>query len=313
MNTANRNVTYLDIDSPETGAAKKANDFLQTDPGLLRSIEHIHSFQYDIPFQDLGALGDSEKLRKLPSKSFTHINQVLTSAGIHHFDKLEANTSGRENRINFHYAHDRYHFGLQITNGRFTITRKSSTFENFVKWYYLFMPHAASLFHALSDEITQETGFEINPTMAKFQFSFLLQNFKHGNLEKRNIDVLSNTLSSLPKTSDEQDGGGFADMYRINLHLSKKEAVAGKQRNCWYRLEAPLNEAGQYLIAEFEMRGATLETFDESGRISSAVGFDKDSLSDYKVALESFLRNHAINNFLTDVTDGWSFGTARDM
>jgi hypothetical protein len=252
---------------------------------------------------------------RFPDKALAHINEVLRASGIHGLDDLKCEElKGDSTGFKFKHSHDRYGFVLEVGDDFFRLSRGSSKMQDFLTWYFMFMPFASDLYESICSEIEKETEKKIHASKTLFGFHFYLTDFKHGNLNKRNIDALGRIVRDLPETSAKiDDGAGFDDITRVNIHISKQEAIAGKVRNCWYRLEAPLNDSGQYLNAQFEMRGSDVDVLGDDGIVFRTAGFDRSSLLDHRLALEVFLKEHALKRFLSSVVDGWSFSTVRGL
>lgn len=305
---------YEETRSTQVNAMSRAKKFIaEPANSLISGLDNIHKFGFVVRFQNVNFL-NREFTNKFLSKGLDHLNSVLANSGVHGHNELSAKSSENDEGVTFDFSHDRYGWQVQLLSDKFIISRRSSSLENFLAWYYLLMPHAASLFMAFSDEVFNISEKKLTVTMSGFEYRFLLCNFEHGKQKKRNIDILSKMLKDIPPTSDgKPEGDNFNNIYRVNLHVSKLETVAGQLRNCWYRLEAPLNESGQYLIADFEIRGADLELFDDTGKVTHTQGYNLDALQDYSLALEVFLKKHAIDTFLRSVTSGWNFSTSREL
>jgi hypothetical protein len=90
--------------------------------------------------------------------------------------------------------------------------------------------------------------------------------------------------------------------------VSRRETFGSKIRNAIYKIEAPLNDAGRMIFAEFQLGSTALEELpkDEEWPVSP---FDPNSIEDYEVAFCDFLIQRAIEKFMAPMLQGWGFST----
>lgn len=285
-----------------------------SDDDVLPGVEYIGRFRFHIQLQPHFGFLHEDVRELLIDRLLKQINEVLDVSELFGLQNLRAEFNEESRAFRFAFVHDRYHFEIILQNDKFEIVRESSSMQQFVIWYYMLMPHVSQLFASISDEISNIAKEEVTPTQSGFVFKFYLTGFQLGVKKSgRNIDVISNALGSLPSTKmGEAKDSSFEDFYRIDLTLGKREKIRGKQRSCWYSLEAPFNHTGRYLEAQFELRSADLEIMDERGNVRYTLPYDPRSIGEYAEALEDFLRDRAMETFLNNVmAGGWQFRTER--
>ncbi|MEO1244603.1 MAG: hypothetical protein AAFX56_02870, partial [Pseudomonadota bacterium] len=251
--------------------------------GLASNINDIHRFEYVVSFQSIPNLMEPETRAELISSMSMLINDSLARSGIHNLNNLSVSYVADDNKIRYTFSHDRYRFHIDIAANRFSINRFDSSFDGFLEWYRRFMPSAGSLFEAFSQEVKENLQRTVVATQTVFKFKFLLCEFRQGTEPKKNIDVLNQAIGAIHLFSpvDAEDGHKPSpELYRLDLTISKKEVVAGKVRNGWYLIEAPANESGRFLVAEFQLRGDDIEEFDSEGRHESTIAFDPSAIND---------------------------------
>ena len=282
---------------------------------ILKRINNINQFEFRVDYQKTSALHDRTRRQKLVSVGYGILNAVLKETNMHFRHSLEGSEDDSDDTVRFVFRHDRNHFQVRIASDGLSIDRTSSSWANFYNWYETLMPMASRIEGSFRKEIQDSSDCTITPVQSHYTFTFILADFRRGadDAAQRNLAVLAEILPVLPDQKGNKQKILDQSFHRVNLHVSKREVFAGKVRNAWYIIEAPFNEAGRVLHCRFELRGTSFEERDGE-KIKSISRFDEDSLDDYSIALNEFLKLNAIERFLGGLLgDTWKFEAVREI
>jgi len=211
------------------------------------------------------------------------------------------------------YPNDIREFTLDISSNRFTLRRQPSSLPHFIEWYLAFMPNIKTIFESFRNEIQTITGQPVTPVQTDFQFNFILTRFSRPgweNRSQRNLEVLQGLIPELPDSSGASLKLADHPLYRIDLELSKREAISGKVRNTWYKVEAPFNDGGKMLECTFTLRSQAAEQLiDGIGTLS----YDIESIDDHDLALMGFLKERALEGLLGSLLTNWNFTSVTSL
>lgn len=303
---------------------------------VLERIENINLFRFNVRYQASGALDNKLAITALQTDGYAVLNDLLERSGIHYLESLEAEVSHSDDSgdapssegtapIKFVFTHDMHHCEFAMLPDRFTIVRKSSSFEDFYNWYRLFMPHALGVETTLRKIVEDATSSTLRAVQSAFDFRINFADFHKPQVGRatspapddapprmRNMAVLEEFIPSLP-VNREKVSISQQQFYRLDLTLSKLQEFSGQRhRNTWYHVEAPFNENGRYIVFRAEMRNASSEVLDhDRGTVAETLAFDPNYGEDYYLALVEFLRDQALEGFLWKLFEHWNFDTER--
>lgn len=301
-------------------------DYVHGHP-ITSMVKEIAGFEFAVQYQDNGALRVPGVLDTVVAEGLAAINQVLLDSGIHYQQHLKANVEGAD-PANPHLAppgcqftldHDVSHFGIAVTGERFSIIRGPSSFRDFYDWYTAIMPHAARIERTLRRAIEKSAERRWDPVQTNHQFELNFCDFQSRSISPqhnrtRNVEVLSTLIPFLPEGTSLQPLSEQL-FYRLDLTLSRLEEFGEtqtKRRNAWYYLEAPFNEDGRFLVFRAQLRNTAIELLQKGAPDRApTLPFDGNFSDDYRLALEDFLRDRALEGFAARLLGNWDFNTQR--
>jgi hypothetical protein len=299
---------------------------------ILRRIDHIHRFSFTVSYQKSGAIATPAAQDALISEGYAVLNDLLETSGVHYLhvlsgeasrSKSESNDDRSEPLLTFTFGHDTKNCQFKFFEDRFRIERGPSSFPEFYDWYRIVMPEALRIEMTLRQIIQRATMRPLRPVMSVHDFVFDFCRFRKPpgvqELEgedgeeqyTRNMEVLEAIIPRLPDNR-EMTALTRQQFYRLDLTLSKRETFGDINRNAWYFIEAPFNQNGRFIVFTAQLRNAASEIL-EDGKVVETFPFDPDFGEDYRLALLDFLRDKALEGFVSQLLGGWRFETERNL
>jgi len=293
---------------------------------ITQNVTSLNRFEFTVIYQNDQLITGREAILAIAPEGLRAINEVLKEAWIfqlHHVNLelqsfKEGQIDGQKALISYSFDHDRLHCQFIIYSNCFKIVRQDSSFENFYEWYRRIMPRAAQTELIIRRLIEKASGQRVEVVQSIFEFTLNFGDFETraivaGSPRGRNVDVLRAIIPSLPDEKGDMREIPDQDFYRIDLTLSRLERFSNnKERNAWYFVEAPANEYGRYLVLKAQLRNASTEQpGTDFNRIADVSPFDPDFGDDYRLALNEFLRDRALEGFARRFLGNWNFVTPR--
>lgn len=298
----------------------------QRDTSITSQVTAINTFNFSVFYQNDQIIPKKPVAEDVATKGFEILNEVLRTSKFHRLHDLTVETQafGKRGKIDsekpivtFTLDHDKMGCKCALFDDRLSITRPDSSFENFYEWYRRIMPHAARIESTFRQIVENSSHRSMEVVQSQFEFTINFGDFLYtgtrGPAEPRNVDILRALIPSLPDEQGEMRELTRHEFYRLDLTLARLERFKdGKVRNAWYFMEAPFNENGRYLVFRCQLRNASTELPGTDRHKPADISvFDPDFSNDYRMALEEFLRDRALEGIAARLFETWKFDTPR--
>lgn len=297
---------------------------------VAKRVSEFNSFQYEVQYPPKSCLVNDENKLGVLSNIVDSVVGVLEKTGVqtaHRLQIIDENKTEPGSQgpdiVGLQLEDDRFGFKIRLRENSFSVSRDPSGFENFYQWYRAIMPEISELELASRRHIERVTRRQIKPAQAQYHFRVLFSDFRSRANDRsgelmRNVDVLESLIPSLPA----KDGNvelSKQEFFRLDLTMSRLDSLVTSEgdvasRNCWYKLEAPFNENGRFIVLTANMRNSSQESIKKSAPDSGELDvepMDDNLAGDVDLAINQFFRDKALEEFMGRVLLHWDFGTQR--
>jgi hypothetical protein len=201
------------------------------------------------------------------------------------------------------------------TTNELILQRKGSSMERFYEWYRVVMPEIHRVYEKIRAYLetlsvpTNGTRREILPARAGFIFKFVLHDFheqRRGGHRLKNSALMSNMLNRVPGVDGhlvDLDETQLGSLGRVDLAVSRWVSAPGGSIREIYNTEAPGNLDYGTLWLDFHY---VAETRGEHGGKRYEPDYSA-FLRRYDHPISDFLRDRALDGFLSDLTSDVAF------
>jgi hypothetical protein len=277
---------------------------------IFEHLGSINSFQLSVQFPRFRAWSSSDQMHAVADCLYEEAYELLTRAELYHYDELRRTTGS--NSVGVHYDDPDTEFHLELTTGaELVLRRQGSSMERFYQWYMRIMPEVHKLYVKVREYLEQLSVplRDIGPARAGFVFRYVLYDFRtmgRASEPVKNSTIIGASLAKVPGADGtllDLDSSQLGDLGRIDLAVSRWITAPGGNVREIYKVEAPGNLDYGALWVEFAYLA---ETRDDSSGKRRQPDFS-EFLRRYDHPVTDFLRDRALNGFLSDLTSRVSF------
>jgi hypothetical protein len=277
---------------------------------IFSSLSDIQEFSLVVETPPISAWTDDKFSNNVRNKMYGNLLEVVRAAKFYYEDHLS--TSRELTGIEVSYDDDRYYFSVECNVNYIIIKRRGSTFANFHDWYKAFMPSAQSVVANAVTILSDETGRTINPLRASHRFKFLIYDIRSSNDRSklvRNSEIVQKLLRVFPDefgrpAEPEKSPEVLSSLGRLDINLTRWIGDEDNRRRLRFSVEAPGNLGYSTLWFTFEYIGESYTSPETNQREA----FNPDVfLTEHSQAYTAFLRDSAINGFMTWLLNGYDF------
>lgn len=300
------------------------------DTAVTSKVTEFNAFRYEVQYPPKSCLVADEQAHGARANLIDSVVAVLEKTQVRSAHRLKI-VNGKELEDPSTEAavggvqldDDRFGFSILLGEDKFVLTREPSSFRDFYMWYRTILPEVAEVELSNRRHFERVTKRNFKPVQAGYNFRAIFSDFRtraHSRSREllRNVDVLESLIPSLPATDGNVELSK-QDFYRLDLTVSRLDSLTSgagepKSRNCWYKLEAPFNENGRFMILSAMMFNSSQESIKKTAASYSdpdISAMDDDLAGDVELALVQFFREKALEEFMGRVLQHWDFNTQR--
>lgn len=276
---------------------------------IFSQLSDIQEFSLVVEIPPINEWTDEKFSSNVQHKLYENLLEVVRAAKFYYEDELSI--SREITGIEVSYKDDRYYFSVECNVKYVIIKRNGSSFTNFHDWYRSFMPSAQGVITNAVTILSDLAGRKIYPLRASHRFKFLIYDIRSSNtLEPvRNSEIVQKLLKAFPDDSGrlaepEKSPEVLRSLGRLDINLTKWIKPENDWRRLTYSVEAPGNLNYSTLWFTFEYIGESYTSPETSEREA----FNSDVfLTEHSQAYISFLRDNAIQGFMTGLLSGYQF------
>lgn len=303
-----------DLSSDEHGQAFLVDWPMYSNSPIFEHLSAINLFQLSIQFPRFRSWLDSSQMSSIEDCVYEEAYELLRRSGLYHYDQLKR--AQTPNTVGVHYEDSDTDFQLQMSNtNELILHRKGSSMERFYEWYRVVMPEMHRVYERIRQFLetlsapTNGTRREILPARAAFVFKFVLHDFnqqRRGGQTLKNSSLTSSMLKRVPGLDGhlvDLDETQLGSLGRVDLAVSRWVHAPGGAIRGIYDTQAPGNLDYGTLWLGFHYLA---ETRDEHGGKRHEPDYSA-FLRRYDHPVSDFLRDRALDGFLSDLTVGVAF------
>ncbi|MFG1645506.1 hypothetical protein ACGFMK_34930 [Amycolatopsis sp. NPDC049252] len=279
---------------------------------IFEHLSSINYFQLSVQFPRFRAWSSADQMHGVADCLYEEAYELLTRSKLYRYDELRRTTGSHF--VGVHYEDADTDFHLELTTGaELILRRQGSSMERFYQWYMRIMPEVHKLYVKVREYLERLSVplRDIGPARAGFVFRFILYDFRtvgRASEPVKNSTILGSSLAKVPGVDGkllDLGSSRLGDLGRIDLAVSRWiDAPGGSVREI-YKVEAPGNLDYGALWVEFTY---IAETRDDSSGKRQQPDFS-EFLRRYDHPVTDFLRDRALNGFLSDLTSHVSFNS----
>jgi hypothetical protein len=293
---------------------------------VFGNLKNINRFELLVEVPKLYRITGSSASQYLVGTLYDEVTRALEAASFYAFDRLRPVLD--QNRAGVAFEDDDYGFQIVLdADGDIVLARSGSSFQRFHEWYRRLMPSVESLVnrlvvafaevvstHRKTHSSDEKDVHEVHPVMVSYSYNFVGYDFKRPPAEtlERNVAIMTRLLGVVPQEDGhlvavpERDIEALREYGRLDVTLSRwSENPGGKARQL-YSVSAPGNRRHSTVFFNFSYRG---ETYQDPATGERHLFDPSDFLKFFEIPYVAFLKEKALEGFLTDLTDGFVFET----
>lgn len=298
------------IEDQENGKPGSRNwDLYRDGMSIFDSLANIQEFAFILDIPPVPEVSSSQWASSLATALYSSLIAAIDEAGFFHEDEVKLGVT--PGRTSLSYDDDRYDFTLTVSTNTISIGRHGSKFRDFHDWYTAFTPRLPTLIAGVLDVLRSRTERECRVFRGAYNFHFLLHDLQaHQSLNAvRNYEIMRKVVSGVPDNRGFLSEGdeAFRQASRIDVNMTRWAKLEQGWRLERYKVEAPANKEGAGLWLHFAYGG---ETYTDPATGKREPFEHRAFVAEYHSAYWDFLRDKAIQAFLTSLLRGYTFRTS---
>lgn len=288
------------------------DEYANGSQGIFKYLQNIRDFTIIARLPRLPIFDSDALAYSILYDMYDRVAEVVRAAEVYHENEIEI--AKEPGRLIVRYNDDAYEFAVVCDQEYVLINRSGSALSNFHHWYVKMMPFVYGLIGTVASILDDHLKRQVVLNNASFRFRFLLYGLRQEETgaKVKNSQIMLRLLRALPDNSGaltrtpEATEEALASMGRADALMTRWTGGPGRRRLFRYSVEAPANQLWSTLWCSFDYGGETY-TSPETGERER---FDASAfLAEYDQAYVTFLRNAAINHFMSDIMTGYAFET----